>query len=103
VVYGYMGKSLEADLTKKEIKITDLNEEWARMFFGGKGLGARLLYESVEPGLDPLAPENPLIFTTGPLTATSASTSGGAGRWSRNRPTPAYSWTARWVATSVLS
>jgi len=78
VVYGYMGKSLEVDLTKKEIKITDLNEEWARMFIGGKGLGARLLYESVEPGLDPLAPENPLIFITGPLTATSASTSG---RW----------------------
>ena len=78
MVYGYMGKSLEVDLAKKEIKITDLNEEWARMFIGGKGLGARLLYESVEPGLDPLAPENPLIFITGPLTATSASTSG---RW----------------------
>ena len=53
MVYGYMGKSLEVDLAKKEIKITDLNEEWARMFIGGKGLGAKLLYESVEPGLDP--------------------------------------------------
>jgi len=78
MVYGYVGKNLEVDLTKKEIKITDLDEERARMFIGGKGLGARLLYESVEPGLDPLAPENPLIFITGPLTATSASTSG---RW----------------------
>lgn len=78
MVYGYMGKNLEVDLTKKEVKITDLNEEWARMFIGGKGLGAKLLYESVKPGLDPLAPGNPLIFITGPLTATSASTSG---RW----------------------
>jgi len=78
MVYGYMGRSLEVDLTKEEIKIVDLNEEWARMFIGGKGLGAQLLYESVEPGLDPLAAENPLIFITGPLTATSASTSG---RW----------------------
>jgi len=78
VVYGYMGKNLQVDLAKREIKITDLNEEWARMFIGGKGLGAKLLYESVEPGLDPLAPENPLIFITGPLTATLAPTSG---RW----------------------
>ncbi len=78
MVYGYMGKSLEVDLTKKEVKITDLNEEWARMFIGGKGLGARLLYESVKPGLDPLASGNPFIFITGPLTATSAPTSG---RW----------------------
>jgi len=56
MVYGYMGKNLVVDLTKKEVKITDLNEEWARMFIGGKGLGARLLYESVEPGLDPPGP-----------------------------------------------
>lgn len=78
MVYGYMGKNLEVNLTKRESKITDLDEERARMLIGGKGLGARLLYESVEPGLDPLAPENPLIFITGPLTATSAPTSG---RW----------------------
>ena len=78
MTYGYMGKTLEVDLTKREVSIADLNEEWARMFIGGKGLGAKLLYESVKPGLDPLAPENPLIFITGPLTATSAPT---AGRW----------------------
>jgi len=78
MVYGYMGKNLGVDLTKREVKITDLDEEWARMFIGGKGLGAKLLYEGTEPGLDPLAPENPLIFITGPLTATSAPASG---RW----------------------
>ncbi len=75
---GYMGKALEVDLTRREIEIVELDEEWARMFIGGKGLGAKILYESVKPGLDPLSPKDPLIFITGPLTATTAPTSG---RW----------------------
>jgi aldehyde:ferredoxin oxidoreductase len=49
--------------------------EMARQFIGGRGLGARLLWDLVGPEVDPLSPENVLIFTNGPLTATGYQTS----------------------------
>ena len=45
-----------------------MSEETIRRFLGGKCLGARILYEELEPGIDPLGPENKLILATGPLT-----------------------------------
>ena len=47
----------------------------ARQFIGGRGLGARLLWDLVGPEVDPLSPENVLIFTNGPLTGTGYQTS----------------------------
>jgi aldehyde:ferredoxin oxidoreductase len=78
MLHGYTGKALEVDLTRREVEAIDLNEEWARAFIGGKGLGAKILYERLKPEVSPLTPENLLIFLTGPLTATTAPTSG---RW----------------------
>jgi len=75
---GYVGKILKANLTERKIRIEKLDKEVARKFIGGKGLGAEILYDSVKPGIDPLSPENLLIFASGPLTATLAPTSG---RW----------------------
>ena len=49
--------------------------EMARLFLGGRGLGARLLWDEVGPEVDPLSPENVLIFTNGPLTGTGYQTS----------------------------
>ena len=46
-----------------------------RQFLGGRGLGVRLLWDMVGPEVDPLAPENVLIFTTGPITASGSQTS----------------------------
>lgn len=73
---GFTGKILEIDLTDKEVKITDLDMEDAKKFIGGKGLGAKLLWDRTEAGTDPLGPENPLMFVTGPLTGLTAPTSG---------------------------
>jgi len=75
---GYTGKILKVNLTKRETRIEKLDEEVARNFIGGKGLGAKILYDSLRPGIDPLSSENLLIFASGPLTATLAPTSG---RW----------------------
>ena len=47
----------------------------ARLFLGGRGLGARLLWDLVGPDVEPLSPQNVLIFATGPLTASGAQTS----------------------------
>jgi len=75
-MYGWMGKILEIDLTQRTATVFPLDEEMARLFLGGRGLGARLLWDLVGPGVEPLSPENALIFATGPLTASGFQTSG---------------------------
>lgn len=73
---GYAGKIAFVDLTKDEIKSETLDQDLARRFIGGHGLGARILFERQKKGVDPLGPENILGFTTGPLTGTKTPTGG---------------------------
>ncbi len=67
MIKGYAGRILEVDLAKRTFAFKPLDEETARLYIGGKGYGTRLLYDMTEPGIDPLGPDNPLIFATGPL------------------------------------
>ncbi|MCR9120383.1 MAG: aldehyde ferredoxin oxidoreductase, partial [bacterium] len=67
---GWTGTILRINLTSGEISKEDLNKDWAREYLGGRGLAARYLYEGMDPTVDPLSPENMLIFATGPLTGT---------------------------------
>ncbi len=69
--YGYTGKILFVDLTSGEIKEETPSDQFYREFIGGTGLGARVLYEKIPQGADPLGPDNMLGFVTGPLTGTS--------------------------------
>jgi aldehyde:ferredoxin oxidoreductase len=73
---GYTGKIMRVDLTHSKVTAEDLKEEWAQQFIGGSGLGAKFLYEMTDERTDPLGPENPLIFMTGPFTGTSVPLSG---------------------------
>ena len=73
---GYAGKMGFVNLTKGEIEIETLDEELARDFIGGQGIGARILFERQKKGVDPLGPESYLGFTTGPLTGTKVPTGG---------------------------
>jgi aldehyde:ferredoxin oxidoreductase len=72
---GWADKILDIDLTSGMIKTYPLDMEMARLFIGGRGLGARMLWDQVGPEVDPLSPQNVLIFTNGPLTATGYQTS----------------------------
>ncbi len=54
---GWNGKVLEIDLTTLTHKTSPLDMEMARQFIGGRGLGARLLWDLVGPEVDPLAPK----------------------------------------------
>src|SRR5512133_2820298 len=72
---GWSETILDIDLSTLTYKTYPLDMEMAHQFVGGRGLGARLLWDEVGPGVDPLSPENVLIFTTGPLTATGYQTS----------------------------
>jgi len=73
---GYTGKILVVDLRNQITKVEDTNLDDARDFIGAKGLGAKILFDRLPKKTDPLSPENILMFTTGPLTGTSAQTSG---------------------------
>ncbi len=70
--HGYQGKILEINLSQKTFEINNLSAD-AQKFIGGAGYNAWLLYQHTLPfieTLDPLAPENPLIFGAGPLVGT---------------------------------
>ncbi|MGB3088140.1 MAG: aldehyde ferredoxin oxidoreductase family protein, partial [Phycisphaerae bacterium] len=73
---GYMGKVLRVDLGAEELRDEPLNEEYARAFVGGSGLAARIIYDMIGSDTDPLGPENPLIFMTGPLVGTAMPSAG---------------------------
>ena len=73
---GFMGKILRVNLTSGEISEEPLPEEKARKFLGGNGLATKYLFDELQPGVDPLGPENKLIYMTGPLTGTISPSSG---------------------------
>ncbi len=70
------GKILRVNLSTGEISKQDLDESVAKSFIGGRGLATKILYDELPTGVDPLGPENKLIFASGPLTGTSAPTGG---------------------------
>ncbi len=74
MMYGWHGKILRVDLTNKKISTETIDPQTAKDFIGGRGWAIKYLYDEVDPQVDPLAPENKLIFATGPLTATPAPT-----------------------------
>ncbi|RLC91847.1 MAG: aldehyde ferredoxin oxidoreductase [Chloroflexi bacterium] len=75
-MYGYLGKILRVDLTAGRIWDEPINEEYARAFVGGSGLAARYICDVVDGETDPLGPENPLVFMTGPLVGTAMPSAG---------------------------
>ena len=73
---GYIGRILRVDLTTGELRDEPLNREYARAFVGGSGLAARYVYDLVDGVTDPLGPDNPLVFMTGPLVGTAMPSAG---------------------------
>ncbi len=69
---GYNGKMLFVNLTDQTLTEEPLKDEMAQKYLGGYGFGARILYERMPKGADPLGPENMLGFITGPANGTKA-------------------------------
>lgn len=61
---------LRVNLTTQALDTFEIPVEWQRDYLGGASLAARMLFDVLEPGLDPLSPESPLLFMTGPLSGT---------------------------------
>ncbi|PPR76320.1 MAG: putative oxidoreductase YdhV [Alphaproteobacteria bacterium MarineAlpha3_Bin4] len=76
---GWQRKILRVNLTAGTAKGEPLNMDWAAKYLGQRGLATRYLMEEIDPTVDPLSPENKLIFASGPLTGTMSPT---GGRWS---------------------
>lgn len=73
---SWAGKILRVDLSAGTVKSEPLNMDWARAYLGSRGLGSKYLVSEVDPKVDPLSPANKIIWATGPLTGTMASTGG---------------------------
>lgn len=66
---GYFGKQLRISLDTGETSMEEIDSEVLKKYLGGVGYGARVLYDEIEKGIDPLSPDNKIIFATSPLTA----------------------------------
>lgn len=69
-MFGYGGKVLRVNLTQEKIEKRELDPKLAREWIGGRGFIAKVLYDEVPAGVDPLGPENRLVIATGPLSGT---------------------------------
>jgi len=67
-MYGFYGRFLKVDLTDRTYDIATLTDTVLLKYLGGKGLASYLLYSMNREGVDPLSPNNCLIFATGPIT-----------------------------------
>lgn len=70
------GKILRIDLTLESFKEEEIDKETCRKFLGGRGLGAKILYDEVPAGTDSFSAENIVVIATGPLTGTKTPSSG---------------------------
>jgi aldehyde:ferredoxin oxidoreductase len=69
-VYGYTGNVLRVGLTNQAYETEKINESEMRDYLGGRGFNSKRLYDEVGAGVDPMGPENKLVFGTGPLVGT---------------------------------
>ncbi len=69
-------KILRVNLTDRTTRSEPLNMEWANDYLGQRGLATKYLVSEIDPKVDPLSPDNKIIWATGPLTGTMASTGG---------------------------
>jgi aldehyde:ferredoxin oxidoreductase len=73
---SWTGKILRVNLTAGTCTPETLNRQWARDYIGQRGLATKYFVEEVDARVDPLSPANKIIWATGPLTGTMASTGG---------------------------
>lgn len=88
---GYCNRILRIDLNSGHISTEPLPEKALRLLLGGKGLGAYYLLKEQPAGVEPLSPDNRLIFNVGPLTGTTVPTAGRFGSTTKSPATGTYS------------
>ncbi len=69
-IFGYAGKGVRIDLSKEKTEKKKLDPIQVKTYLGGVGLATKILYDEVPAKINPLSPENKIIFATGPLNGT---------------------------------
>ncbi len=67
-MFGFNGKILKVNLDKQEIEVENLDEKIYRKYLGGRNIGLHYLMKETKPYIEPLSPENVLVFATGVTT-----------------------------------
>jgi len=85
MAYGYNSKILRVDLTNGQMSTEEPDDDFYRRYMGGRGFIGYYLLKELQPGIDPLGPDNKLIFATGVITGGRV---GGTGRNSVGAKSP---------------
>jgi len=81
---GYTGKILRVNLSDKSISIEEPDDKFYRRYFGGTALIGYYLLKELKPGIDPLGPDNKLIFSAGVITGVPCAGCGRSGVGSKS-------------------
>jgi aldehyde:ferredoxin oxidoreductase len=73
-VNGWTGRCLRVNLSENDFQTEEIPQELMERFLGGRGLGAKVLSNEMDPQVDPLSPDSKIIFISGPLVGTGAVT-----------------------------
>jgi len=76
MAYGYTGKILKVDLTHRTLSVDEPGDEFYRTYVGGRAVVAYYLLTEMPPGVDPLGPDNLLVFAPGVITGAAVSGQG---------------------------
>lgn len=76
VILGTSNRVLEVDLTSRKYSVYNVKEDERRLYLGAKGLGLKLLFDRMKPGVDPLGSDNMLAVMPGVLLGTGGPCSG---------------------------
>jgi len=74
-MFGWTGKILRIDLSSQTVSKQDSEESLRMNFLGGRGINSKILYDEINHGIEPLSPDNIIIFGTSPLSGTTAPSS----------------------------
>src|SRR3990167_10619084 len=72
MVQGVTGKILRVNLSNRRVSVDEPDDLFYRRYLGGAGFVGYYLLKELKPGIDPLSPDNILIFALGPMTGTPA-------------------------------
>jgi len=87
---GYAGRLLRVNLADGTWRDEQLTNELAELYIGGAGMAARILYDELQPGIDPFSPENKVIFLTGPVEGTMIPTASRIGLYAKSPLTNSF-------------
>ncbi|NPV70404.1 MAG: aldehyde ferredoxin oxidoreductase family protein [Firmicutes bacterium] len=99
---GLAMKELRIDLSSRQFAAVPIGLEEVYKYAGSRGLGAKILFETTQPHVDPLSPEVPLIIGAGTLTGTNAPSSGRISVVTKSPATGLYAKSTAGAAFGVM-